>query len=95
MTVQYTSNRKWKPIAGVAVVGSALAILSFRLDGAAVGGCILIDKTAWVALEVFRPIILLAGWQGVPAYICEDLRFLQHLLSVGSAIWALLCVLAG
>ncbi len=81
-------------IVEIAAVGFALATLSYKLDGAAAQGCNLLDKTAWVALDVLRPVIL-GGWQAVPAYLCEDSSFLQHLLQIVASIWPLLCVVAG
>ena len=78
----------------ITAVGFALATLSYKLDGAAAQGCNLLDKTAWVALDVLRPVIL-GGWQAVPAYLCEDSRFLQHSLQIVASIWPLLCVIAG
>ena len=80
-------------IVEIAAVGFALATLSYKLDGAAAQGCNLLDKTAWVALDVLRPVIL-AGWQAVSAYLCEDSSFLQHLLQIVASIWPL-CVMAG
>jgi hypothetical protein len=94
MTGPYTYSRNCKPIVGVAIVGFVLAILFCKLDGAAAQGCNLLDKTAWVALDVLRPVIL-AGWQAVSVYLCEDSRFLQHLLQIVASIWPLLCVMAG
>ncbi|PYU10490.1 MAG: hypothetical protein DMG29_17400 [Acidobacteria bacterium] len=73
-------------IVEIAAVGFALATLSYKLDGAAAQGCNLLDKTAWVALDVLRPVIL-GGWQAVPAYLCEDSSFLQHLLQIVASIW--------
>jgi hypothetical protein len=81
-------------IVEVATVGFALATLSYKLDGASKLGCNLLGKTAWVALELLRPVIMLADWQAVSAYLCEDSRFLQHLLQIGASIWPLFCVLA-
>jgi hypothetical protein len=94
MTGQYTYSRNGKPIVGVAVVGFVLATLFCKLDGATAQGCNLLDKTAWVALEVLRPVIMLADWQAVSACLCEGSRILQHLLQIGASIWPLLCVMA-
>lgn len=87
--------RNCNRIVKVAAVGFAVATLSYRLDGAAAEGCNLLDKTAWVALEVLRSVILLAGWQAVSAYLCEDSRLLQYLLQIVASIWPLLGVMAG
>jgi len=80
-------------IVEIAAVGFVLATLSYKLDGAAAQGCNLLDKTAWVALDVLRPVIL-AGWQAVSAYLFEDSSFLQPLLQIVASIWPL-CVMAG
>ena len=93
MTGQYTYSRNFKPIVGVAIVGFVLATEFCKLGGAPAQGCNLLDKTAWVALEVLRPVIL-AGWQAVSAYLCEDSSFLQPLLQIVASIWPLLCVIA-
>jgi hypothetical protein len=95
MTGQFTYFRNCKPNVGVGIVGFVLATLFCKLDGATAQGCNLLDKTAWVALEVLRPVVLLADWQAVSAYLCEDSRFLQHLLQIVASIWPLLCVMAG
>jgi hypothetical protein len=95
MTESNKYFRNCNLIVEVAAVGFALATLSYKLDGAAAQGCILLDKTAWVALEALRLVILLADWQAVSAYLCEDSGFLQHWLQIGASIWPLLCVIAG
>ena len=95
MTGQYTNSRNSKPIVGVAIAGLVLAALFCKLDGAAAQGRNLLDKTAWVALEALRLVILLADWQALLAYLCKGSRFLQHLLQIGASIWPLLCVVAG
>ena len=95
MTGQYTDSRNCKPIVGAAIVGFVLATLFCKLDGATAQECNLLDKTVWVALEVLRTVIMLADWQALSAYLCEDSRFVQHLLQIGASIWPLLCVMAG
>jgi len=54
MTGQFTYSRNVKPIVGVAIAGFVLATEFCKLGGAAAQGCNLLDKTAWVALEVLR-----------------------------------------
>jgi hypothetical protein len=93
MTAQFTFSRNPKPISGAAIAGVILDTLSCRLDGVAALGCILFDKTAWVATEVVRSVIL-AGWPSVLAYLCEDSRVMQHVLQILAGIWPLLCFLA-
>jgi len=93
MKGQYKYFRNSKPIVEVAIAGLMLATMFYNLDAAA-QRCSLLDKAAWVALEMFRPVIL-AAWQSVPACLCEDSRFLQHVLQIVASIWPLLCVMAG
>jgi hypothetical protein len=93
MKGQYKYFRNSKPIVEVAIVGFVLVTLSCKLDVTA-QGCSLFYRAAWVALEVLRPVIL-AAWQSAPACLCEDSRFLQHLLQIGASIWPLVCVMAG
>jgi hypothetical protein len=78
----------------VAAVLFVLATLSYHLDGAAAQGCSLVDRAAWVALDVFRPAIL-ACWRAISTYLCEDSTVLQHLLQMVASIWQLLCIVAG
>ncbi len=93
MKRQYTDSWNCKRIAGVTVVGFALANLFWNLDGGA-QGCNLLEKTAWVAVDVLRPVIL-AGWQCVPAYLYENSGCLQHLFQIVASIRPLLCVIGG
>ena len=81
-------------IVEVAAVWFVLATLSYKLDGAAAHGCSLVDRAAWVALDVLRPAIL-AGWRAISTYLCEDSTVLQHLLQIVASIWQLLCIVAG
>jgi len=81
-------------IVEVAAVWFVLATLSYKLDGAAAEGCSLVDRAAWVALDVLRPAIL-ANWRAISTYLCEDSRVLQHLLQIVGSIWQLLCIVAG
>jgi hypothetical protein len=89
----YTDSRNCKPIIDVAIAGPVLATLSYKLDMTA-QGCSLLGKAAWAALDVLRPLIL-AAWQSLPAFPCEDSSFLRHVLQIVASIWPLLCVLAG
>lgn len=93
MKGQYKYFRYSKPIVEAAIVGFVLVTLSCKLDVTA-QGCSLFNRAAWVALEVLRPVIV-AAWQSAPACLCEDSRFLQHLLQIGASIWPLVCVMAG
>ena len=94
MMGQYIYSRNFKPVVGVAIAGFVLATGFCKLGGVVGQGCNLFDKTAWVAIEVLRPVIL-SGWQSVPACLCGDSRLLQHLLQIVGSIWPLLCVMAG
>jgi hypothetical protein len=89
MKGQYKYSRNSKPIVEVAIVGFVLATLDVLAQG-----CSLFDRAAWVALEVLRPVILVA-WQSAPACLCEDSRFLQYVVQIASSIWPLLCAKAG
>jgi len=93
MKGQYKFFRNSRPIAEVAIVGFVLATLFCKFDLTA-QGCSLLDKAAWVALVVLRPVIL-AAWQSVPLCLCADSSFLHHLLQIAASIWPLLCVIAG
>jgi len=93
MTEQYSRN--YKPLAGVAIVTFMLPTLFCKLVGAAAPGCKLLGKTAWVALGLLRSVIMLADWQAVSAYLCDDSRFLQQFLHIMASIWPLLCFVAG
>jgi len=59
MNAQYKNSQNPKPIVEVAIVGIVLATLLYAQWVAQ--GCSLLDKAAWVALEVLRPVILAAG----------------------------------
>ena len=95
MTGQHIYTGNCKPMVGVTIGGFVLATLFCELDRATAQGCNLFDKAGWMALEVLRMVILLADWQTVLAYLCEDSRLLQHLLQIGASICPLLCVVAG
>jgi hypothetical protein len=90
---QMTYSRNSKPIIDVAIAGQVLATLSCKFDVMA-QGCSLLEKAAWTALDVLRPVIL-AAWQSLPSCLCQDSRFLQHVLQLVAFIWPLLCVVAG
>jgi len=93
MKGQYKFFRNSRPIAEVAIVGFVFATLFCKFDLTA-QGCSLLDKAAWVALVVLRPVILTA-WQSVPVCLCADSSFFRHLLQIAASIWPLLCVIAG
>ena len=94
MRGQDNISRNCKRVVGVTIVGLALAIMFCELDGVAKPGWNLFDEAVWVALEVLRPVIL-AGWQSVPTYLCQNSRFLRHLLPIVASIWPLFSVMAG
>ena len=89
MKDQYKYFRKSKPIVEVAIIGFVLATFDVLAQG-----CSLFNKAAWVALEVLRPVLLVA-WQSAPGCLCEDSKFLQYVLQIGASIWPLLSVIAG
>lgn len=95
MLGQFTSSRKCKSIAAAAIVGFVLASYFHELDGASAQWCILLDKTPWVLFEVLRPVVLVADWQAVWAYLFEGSRILELFLQIGACVWPLLCVATG
>jgi hypothetical protein len=94
MKGQNTYPRNPKLAAGVAIAGFALATLFCKLDGAVAQAWNPLDGSALVAIEVVRAVIV-AGWQLVPAYLCEDARCLQDLAQIVACGWQLLFVIAG
>jgi hypothetical protein len=94
MTSTYRDSRNRKSLVRLAIFGMAVAILMISLDRAAVHGCHLLKETAWVAIELLRP-FLLVGWHSAPAYFREDSRFFENLLQILASNWPLLCVMGG
>jgi len=86
--------RNHKTVLAAMVLAFVLVILSCELEHVNEQACILPDKTAWVPLEVLRPVIQLTARQTLPAYLYEDLRLLQNLLQMGASAQSLLCVAA-
>ena len=84
-----TANRSWEVI-----VGFVLATLFCKLDGATAQGLNLLHKTAWVALVILGPVIMVAAWQADLAYLCKDSRFFAA-FEFEVSIWPLLRVIAG
>jgi hypothetical protein len=76
-----------------AIVAFVLVTLSYEVHETAGQGC-LFEKTAWVALEVLRPLIL-AAWQSMPAYLCEGAGILQHVVQIVASIGPRLGVVVG
>jgi hypothetical protein len=91
----HTEFRNCKSIRGVAIAGLAFGSTPCKLNGTAALGCQLLGNIGWAALEALRPVLLLAAWQGVPAYLYEDAGFLGHLLQIGATLWPLVRVLTG
>jgi hypothetical protein len=94
MTSHYTDSRNRKVLVRLAIFGIAVAILVISLDRAAAHGCHLLKETAWVVVEILRP-LLLAGWHGVSTCLRENSRVLQNLLQIVASNWPLLGVMAG
>jgi hypothetical protein len=88
-----TYFRNHKTAWGVVILAFVLVLLSYGLEVANAQACIFPDKTAWVTLDVLRPVFLLAARQALPAYLYEDSRFLQDLLQMGASTLSLFCVL--
>ena len=95
MKGQYTEPWNCKSVLGVATAGLAFGSLFCKLDGAVALGCQLLDNIAWAAVEVVRPIVMLAAWQGVPSYLFENARVCQHLVQIGASVWPMFRVLTG
>jgi ABC-type transport system involved in cytochrome c biogenesis permease subunit len=93
MKGQHKYSRKRKRTVEVAIVGFVFATMFYNLDAAA-QRCSLLDKAAWVALEVSCPLIL-AAWQSVPSHLCPASSLLQHVLQIVASIRPLLCVMVG
>jgi hypothetical protein len=85
--------RNWKGIVGMGIAAVALASLACSLGGAAEQGCNVRYGTAWVAVELVHHVVL-ACWQLVPAYLCENSRCCEHLFQVVASVWPLFCVIA-
>jgi hypothetical protein len=75
----------------VAVLGIGLATLFFQLDREAAQGCSLLEGTAWIAVDLLRPVVLTVVRCWVPAYL-SDSWCLQHLLQLVASIWPVLFV---
>jgi hypothetical protein len=94
MERQYIHPRNLKRTAVLAIVGFALAVLSYKLAGETAEGCNLLSAGAWFVLQVLHP-VLWAGWQSVQVYLYDGSGFLQHLPHVVPSIWSLLCFVVG
>lgn len=95
MTSQYTGSQVGRPIIGAAIAGLVFATLFCKLDGAAAQGCHFLCQTLWAFLQVLRLAIMLAKWHAMGAYLCENSRFVQHLLQVGASVWPWLSAIVG
>jgi hypothetical protein len=94
MARQYKGSRGHKAIVGVILAAFGFAIVFQGLDNVAAKGCNLIDMTAWMALEGLRSVIL-ACYQALPAYLCDDRGLLVGFLHMLVSRWPLLCVMVG
>jgi hypothetical protein len=86
--LQFDSRRP-KLTTAVAIVGFGLGAWLARLEGQA---CCLYDKAGWLMLEALRVVLPLANWHGVPTYLHDGTRLLQHLLDVAACILTVFCV---
>lgn len=86
--------RNHKTVLTAIVLAFVVVILFCKLEDVNAQACILPDKTAWVPLQVLRPVIQLTARQTLPVYLYEDSRLLQNLLQIGASAQSLLCVVA-
>lgn len=94
MEKQNGNSRRVKLMVGALIAGFALASLLYRIDGGPTQGCKLFGGSAWVVVEVLRP-VLAAGWHALPSYLSENSRYLPLLPQIVSSLWPLLCVVEG
>ena len=94
MTRQHRSSENFRSIAGGALVGLGLHILSGNLDRAAAQWRELIDTTAERTLGVL-PSVVLATSQAVQAYLFDRRSLLLGLLRMLVALWPLLLIILG
>jgi len=78
----------------LAIVGLVLSIL-FRIFNRMIPqSCNLLDQTAWIALQILRPIAA-GNLHAVVAHLFPGSCVLQHLPDLGTSILALLCLIIG
>ena len=89
-----TNSRARRQVVEAGIVALVLVTLSYELHGMVVQGCSFFEKASWIALELLRPMIL-AAWQSISAYLCEDSGFVRHAPQIVASIQPLLCVVGG
>jgi hypothetical protein len=68
-----------------------LGSLFCSICGTVEAGCSVRYQTAWVAVLHH---LVLACWQLVPAYLCENSMCCAHLFQLVASVWPLFCVIA-
>ena len=94
MTRQHRSSENFRPIAGGALVGLGLHILSGNLDRATAQWRQLLDTTVERTLGAL-PSMVLATSQAVQAYAFDRHSLLLGLLRMLVALWPLLLIILG
>ena len=94
MSGQSTDFRNSRAIVGVAVTNIFVATLIYAANGANGQDCGLLRNTAWVALELFRSLLLVAHWTVASAYVYEEPRLLQHVFEMATTLVSLFSALA-
>jgi hypothetical protein len=92
MTRQRTLSRSLKPIAGAALVGLGLLILSVNLYGAAAQMSCPLGTTAGEALGALPSVVLAVASQALQACVFDHQRFFQGLFQMLVSFWVLLVV---
>lgn len=85
METQNGNFRRVKLMVGALLAGFALASLLYRIDGGTIWGCNLLGGSAWVVVEVLRP-VLAAGWHALSSYLSENSRYLSLLPHIVSSL---------
>jgi hypothetical protein len=95
MSGLYSYSRRRKLIVGVATLGMATSFceLFCNVDGMRAPGCELVVNTKWAALVVFRWMLLLADYCGVPTYLYDNAGLLRYLPKAVASLWPLLSIL--
>jgi hypothetical protein len=91
MEKQNGSSRRVKLMVGALIAGFALASLLYRIDRGTTPGCNLLGGSAWVVVQVLRP-VLAAEWHALPSYLSENSGYLSLLPQIVSSLLPLLCV---
>jgi len=96
MTRQRTFSRTPELIAGAALVGLGLLVLT-NLGGAASASQLScpLGATAGTALQVVASVVFTAASEALQAFIFDPQRFLQGFLPLLTSFWLLIFVIVG